>query len=75
MTLKEIESLDKEMLVPAEIAEVLGSDPQTIRWQARKEPWKLGFPIIVVGNRVKIPRLAFLAFISGSLMPRPGIPA
>lgn len=64
-TLEQIEALDKEMLTPADIAPILGSDPQTIRWQAQNKPGKLGFPIILIGNRVKIPKAAFINFCLG----------
>lgn len=63
MTLSEIKASDKLTLTAADVAPVLGSDPQVIRIQARIEPEALGFPVIVAGNRVKIPRLPFLAFV------------
>ena len=51
------------MLTPAEIAPILGSNPDTIRHMARTEPEKLGFPVVIVGNRVKIPRRPFYRFM------------
>jgi hypothetical protein len=65
MTIKELEQSGKDVLTPAEIAPILGSDPQTIRWQAHNQPDKLGFPVIVVKSRVKIPRLGFIRFCVG----------
>lgn len=53
------------MLTPTDVAPVLGTDPQSIRLQARQEPEKLGFPVVVVGNRTKIPREPFLRFVAG----------
>ena len=50
MTLDQIEALDKDMLVPADIYEYLDTDPNTLRWQARHEPEKLGFPVIVTNS-------------------------
>lgn len=65
MTLKDIEALDKEMLTPALVAPILGSDPQTIRMQARERPDLLGFPVICLKSRVKIPKEGFLAYCRG----------
>lgn len=63
MTLKQIIESDKPFLTPAEVAEVLGACPQTIRNQAHDYPEKLGFPVIVTGSRTRIPRIRFLEFI------------
>lgn len=63
MTLDEIAALPVEVLTPAQIAPVLHLDQDTIRGQARTCPARLGFPVIVAGSRVKIPKAAFLAFM------------
>ena len=63
MTLDEIRNSTKEVLTPAEIAEVLGCDPQDIRVQARTAPERLGFPVIIIKSRTKIPRVPFLRFM------------
>lgn len=60
MTIDEINRSTKEVLTPADIAPVLGADPYGINRAARENPEGLGFPVIVIGNRVKIPRRAFL---------------
>lgn len=65
MTLNEIRSMTKETLPPGIVAEVLGCNPQTIRLTARMAPERLGFPTIVMGSRVLIPRQAFLQFMEG----------
>lgn len=65
MKLSEIEKLDKDMLVPEDIADILGCHPYSINVQAKKDQSKLGFPVSVVGTRVKIPRLAFINFMKG----------
>jgi hypothetical protein len=65
MTLDEIRNSTKEVLTPAEVAEVLGCDPQDIRVSARTAPEKLGFPVIIIKSRTKIPRLPFLRYMSG----------
>ena len=61
-TLAEIENCGKAMLIPADVAEYLGADPQSIRLQARANAAALGFPVIVIGNRTIIPREGFVRF-------------
>ena len=63
MTLDEIRNSTKEVLTPADIADVLNADPQDIRVQARTAPKKLGFPVIIIKSRTKIPRLPFLRYM------------
>lgn len=57
---------DKLMLTPAEVAPVLGCDPYAINIQAREDPSRLGFPVVVLRSRVKIPRIPFLAWLGGA---------
>lgn len=64
MTMQEIKECTKDCLIPADIAEVLGCDKYSINVQV-KEDKKNGvnsfpFPTILIGTRVKIPRLAFI---------------
>ena len=65
-TLREIESAEKEWLTVAEVAKFLNSDPQAIRIQAHKDRAALGFPIIMIGNHIKIPLVGFLNFFKGA---------
>ena len=65
MTLEELEKLTDETITPAVAAEVLKCDPQWIRVAARQDKSLLGFPVIVMRSRVKIPRLAFIKFMKG----------
>lgn len=65
MTIDEIKASDKLILTPADIAQVLGADPQDIRVTAKLHPERLGFNVAVVGTRVKVPRLAFIRWIEG----------
>jgi len=65
MTLDEIRNSTKEVLTPAEVAEVLGCDPQDIRLTAKRCPERLGFSVCVIGTRTKIPRRAFIKWIEG----------
>ena len=54
---------DRAFLTPAEAARYLGMDPHGLRLQARIDPGKLGFPVVCVGSRVKIPKKPFLLFM------------
>lgn len=65
LTLEQIEGMAVEVLTPAQVSGVLHLDQDTIRGQARVCPELLGFPVVVAGNRVKIPRLPFLRFMRG----------
>ena len=64
-TLQEVKASEKEMLVPSDIAPILHCDQYSINLQAKKDPSKLGFPVVVLGSRVKIPRAAFIRFCEG----------
>ena len=68
MTLQEIRSSDKIMLNPAEVCDVLGCKPYSINVQAKEDPRKLGFPVSIIGTRVRIPRVAFLKWLDGAGM-------
>lgn len=64
MTFEEIEKYDKEILLPKDIAPILGCSAYNINIQAQEDA-KNGtksfpFPVIVIKSRVKIPRRAFL---------------
>ena len=60
MTLEELRNCPRDVLYADDVAEVLRSNPQAIRITARTHPERLGFPVVCVGNRVKIPREPFL---------------
>ena len=65
MTITEIRNCDKQMLTPTDIAGVLGVAPYSINVQAQQDPAKLGFPVSVIGTRVKVPRQGFLRWYEG----------
>ena len=65
MTLAEIKALEKDVITPAQAAGVLGCDPHWIRMTAHRAPERLGFPVTVLGSRVKIPRMAFIRYMEG----------
>lgn len=63
MTISDVLSSTKVYLTPADIAPILRCDAQSIRVQAHKDASKLGYEVIIIGNRVKIPRIPFLRFL------------
>jgi len=64
-TLKDIEAIDKEILTIMDVRDFLDCDANAFRNQAHNDPSKLGFPVIVIGSRVKIPKAAFINFMRG----------
>lgn len=64
-TLEEIEALDKTMLIPTDVAGYLGCEAYSINRAARDAPGLLGFPITVMGTRVRIPKEGFLRWARG----------
>lgn len=71
LKLDELEKLDKEFLIPKDVAAILGVDPYNINIQAKQDIKNgvnsLGFPVIVIGSRVKIPKRAFIKFMRGDI--------
>ena len=65
MTIAEIEASPKEMLTCTDVAEILCAQAYTIHLTAELRPELLGFPVIMMGRRVKIPKRPFLKFIKG----------
>lgn len=63
MTLTEIKQSTEPMLTPADVGPAIGVKPQSIRSQARVDPTKLGFKVVVVGSRTLIPRIPFLEWL------------
>ena len=63
MTIQELLQSDQIYLTPADIAPILHCDPQCIRAQAQANSEKLGFQVIVIGTRVRIPRIPFLQYL------------
>ena len=74
MTLEELKTLDKDCLVPADIAEILGVDKYNINVQVKHDKQNginsFPFPTILIGTRVKIPRIPFVkAMTEPPLLP------
>ena len=67
MTLDDLKRVDRDWLLAREVAPILGTDPHSIRVAARMAPGRLGFPVCVVGSRVKIPKRPFVEFWEGKM--------
>lgn len=69
MTFEEIKKSDKEMLIPADICDILGCDKYNINVQVKEDKRNgtnsFPFPTILLGSRVKIPRRAFIKAMEG----------
>ena len=65
MTLQELEQLPKEMLVPADIAPILGCTPYSINIAVKDGKNPFPFPVIRMGTRVRIPKMPFLKAMRG----------
>lgn len=64
MTIQEIEASTQEFLTPSDVAPVIGCNPYAINGQAQQDAAKLGFPVCVLGTRVRIPRRAFVHWLN-----------
>ena len=65
MKLEEIAKIEREFVTVNEAASYFGCNPQKLREQAHRDREKLGFPVSIIGNRVKIPKEAFIKFCKG----------
>jgi len=63
--LEAIKAMDSVTITPAQAAPAIGCDPHWIRIMARTQPEGLGFPVIVMRSRTKIPRLPFIRYVEG----------
>lgn len=66
LSLEEIAAMEgTTFLVPVQVSRVLSCSPYTINVAAKDEKGRarLGFPVTMMGNRVKIPRIPFLHFM------------
>lgn len=63
MTIADIKSMTSLTITPEQAASVIGCRAQNIRVAAAQKPELLGFPVIRVGTRTKIPRLPFIKFL------------
>jgi len=64
-----LEERNDEWLTADDIAPLLEVNPHSIRLQAQADPNKLGFTVMVVESRVKIPRKAFIRYMKKEVLP------
>lgn len=71
MTIDEIVNSTQPMLTAYDVADILGSNPATIRLTVLQDPDALK-PLgpIRTGNRVKFPRMRFIGWYYGDAMPQ-----
>lgn len=67
MTLEDIEKMDKPFLTAVDVAPYIRCDPGTLRLAAHVAPHLLGFPVIIMGSRVKIPKDLFVQYCRGGM--------
>lgn len=64
MTIEDVEKIDREFLIPKEIAPILGCSAFNINLQAKYDRENgvssFPFPVILIGTRVRIPKRAFV---------------
>ena len=65
ITLSDLEAMTCPTITADIAAAVLDQDSQNIRDQAHYDPKMLGYPVIVNGRRVKIPRIPFINYLRG----------
>ena len=63
MTYEEIKRSNAEFLNATDISPILHCDPQALRVQAHTAPERLGFAVVIIGQRCRFPRRAFLSFL------------
>ena len=64
--LDDIEKIEGEMLSPKIVADILEVNVKTLRNAVYNSQQDLGFPIIKIGKRFKIPKTPFLNYIKGN---------
>ena len=68
--LERIEALPKDMLAPADVAKFLGCAPYLINVATKDGKNPFPFPIIRIGNRVRIPKILFIKTMKGELQKK-----
>ena len=66
MTWEEIKTSDKLILTAQDVAPVLNCDPQTLRLAVRKQKELIGFNCSMIGQTLRIPRMAFVRWMEGN---------
>jgi hypothetical protein len=64
-SIDEVNALEREYLTPRQASGILKCTPYAINIQVKLEPESLGFPVIILGSRVRIPKKPFIKFLTG----------
>lgn len=66
--IESLKSIEREYLIPREVAPILGVDPYTINIQVKEDKARgtnsFGFPVMLIGSRVKIPKEPFIRYMT-----------
>ena len=65
MTWEEIKQSEKLILTAQDVAPVLQCDPQTLRLAVRRQKELVGFNCSMIGQTLRIPRVAFIKWMEG----------
>jgi hypothetical protein len=63
-----LQALDKPLLTCLDVARIMECDQYDLHMQAEVNAAALGFPVIIMGRRVKIPKAAFLDYIARNVL-------
>lgn len=63
--IEQIRAMDAPTINADVAARALGCSPTNLRMAAKYRPELLGFPVIRIGHRTRIPRLPFLRMLTG----------
>lgn len=63
-TLQDLAAIPGEVLTCQQIAPILGVRYHTLHQQAVERPERLGFPVIVIKSRVKVPKRPFIKYMT-----------
>lgn len=58
-----LQAMEKVFYVPQDVARILSVGSYAINLQAHSDAQKLGFPVLISGRRIRIPRAAFLDYL------------
>lgn len=61
--IRQIQRSEETMITPALAAQAIGCNPQWIRYVAERDPARLGFRVVRLNRRTKIPRVPFLEYL------------
>ena len=66
-----LQALDKPFFAPKDVCSILGVTNYSINLTAYDNPALLGYPVMMSGKRVRIPKASFLDFIARNVLGDP----